>query len=93
MGNINFWQGAVLERLNEMVVFDECGPHLHSSGVAVCMQEVAIFPAVDAVEVVRCKDCCHYTRSPFGHPTIGWCHIMGSHKPQEWYCADGRKRK
>jgi len=40
--------------------------------------------AVDAVEVVRCKDCKHYMTI---HCTCDGCCIS-----DDWYCADGERR-
>lgn len=50
-------------------------------------------PAVDAVEVVRCRDCNAFGKSPFGHPFIGWCKIFGDHRKPDYYCASGRRKK
>lgn len=41
-------------------------------------------PAVDAVEVVRCKDCKHYKTIQC---SCG-CTVVSS----EWYCADGERK-
>lgn len=50
-------------------------------------------PTVDAVEVVRCKDCKHYHKSDAGHPDCEWCKrlICGTIKP-DFFCADGERR-
>jgi hypothetical protein len=48
-------------------------------------------PAVDAVEVVRCKDCRHwdkYTQLPTGSR---FCECLCQHHSSEFYCAYGRK--
>ena len=50
-------------------------------------------PTVDAVNVVRCRDCVSYTRSPFGHSFIGWCKLDTKHRNQNFYCADGERCK
>lgn len=47
----------------------------------------------DTIQVVRCKDCRHCGRSPYGHPTIGWCIIAGHHRRPDYYCADGEKKE
>lgn len=44
-------------------------------------------PRVDAVEVIRCKDCVYWGRSPFDHASIGWCIIAGHHRNPDYYCA------
>ena len=41
-------------------------------------------PTVDAVEVVRCRDCKHYMTV---HCTCDGCCIS-----DDWYCADGERR-
>lgn len=41
-------------------------------------------PAVDAVEVVRCRDCKHYM-------TI-FCTCDGCCISDDWFCADGERR-
>jgi hypothetical protein len=40
----------------------------------------------DMVEVVRCKDCCSYTKS-------GWCNLLMMNIHGEFYCAGGNRRK
>lgn len=48
-------------------------------------------PAVDAVPIVRCKDCKHW------HEDIGsttkWlmCHVIVTDR--NWFCADGERRE
>ena len=50
-------------------------------------------PTVDAVEVVRCKDCKHYHTGDKSHPDCDWCNrmICGTIKPG-FFCADGERR-
>lgn len=55
-----------------------------------CVEES---PTVDAVEVVRCKDCQAWSRSPYGHPTIGWCIVHGRHRAPDYFCASAKKRE
>lgn len=50
-------------------------------------------PTLDVAKVVRCKNCKAYGKSPFGHPTIGWCIIAGNHKDPNYYCASGKERE
>jgi len=52
------------------------------------MNAVANMPSVDAVEVVRCKDCKHLQRDTiFGVSYCGGKRVTG-----DWYCADGERR-
>ena len=49
---------------------------------------------VDAVEVVRCKDCRWWERDyqPRYYPDERPCNIAGMGTSPDWYCADGEKR-
>lgn len=42
-------------------------------------------PTVDAVEVVRCKDCKWYSDD--------YCCQFGDDYGDDWYCADGERRE
>ena len=55
-------------------------------------------PTVDAVPVVRCKDCKYAYMTDDGY--CNWCDIMADllgleyddiHLPGDWFCADGKK--
>lgn len=51
-------------------------------------------PAVDAVEVVRCKDCKFYHTEVYGTLHDDWCavyehHVFGG----DWFCADGVRKE
>ena len=50
-------------------------------------------PTIDAVQVVRCKDCVHYHKADRGHPDTDWCKrlICGTIKP-DFFCADGERK-
>ena len=73
----------------QMVIDEENNPN--SLGCRV-MREIIkgleLTPTVDAVEVVRCKDC----KFPIKDDMYGgyWCN--GSRVPSNWYCADGERR-
>lgn len=55
-------------------------------------EAVRTAPTVDAVEVVRCKDCKAFGESPWGHFPKGWCKIHGRHRDPEYYCASGVRK-
>ena len=47
-------------------------------------------PTVDAVQVVRCKDCKHHEDEEMG---MVYCtHIVGSWVAEDFFCADGERR-
>jgi hypothetical protein len=65
---------------------------------------VAYAPRVDAVPIVRCKNCKYYDEQTFMGHSMGWAscsgrfadvddHGMRFRIPSEdWFCADGVKR-
>ena len=49
-------------------------------------------PTIDAVKVVRCKDCRHY--SVEGETTrFGWCGYWNKPTDEMRYCSDGERRE
>ena len=53
-----------------------------------CTDELGKLPAIDAVEVVRCKDCCRAKEDKLYGGL--WC---GGHiRHEQWFCADGKRR-
>lgn len=50
-------------------------------------------PAVDAVEVVRCKDCVHYDYTLYDWVGPRYCECLGCYRQDDFYCAYGRKRE
>lgn len=70
----------LIERLKRSFYLDE---RVNIETVTECfLDEKGCAPTVDAVEVVRCKDCEHksycYGRTPWG---------------DNWFCADGERKK
>ena len=55
------------------------------NGLSLAHALVLIAPTVDAVEVVRCKDCKHYKSITC---SCG-CHCVSDN----WYCADGERKE
>lgn len=55
-------------------------------------EDVMALPAVDAVPVVRCKDCRYYNTNYCGDG-FGWCERngIGHGTSDDWFCADGEK--
>ena len=62
---------------------------LHES---VICYAIANAPTVLVDNVIRCIECDHYTRSPFGHRKIGWCKLDGKHRGQNFFCAHADKK-
>lgn len=51
------------------------------------VERIKAIPAVDAVEVVRCRDCKHYNAG-FECLIEGY----GIERPADWFCADGERK-
>lgn len=57
-----------------------------------------VTPTIDAVPVVRCKDCKHRSKEMYdyyGNPNnkVYVCQINDIAKKPDWFCADGEKRE
>ena len=70
---------------------DFCSPDVfeskaYAAGWNSLIKIIKTAPAVDAVEVVRCKDCMARGRS-FHCPMM----YLGFYPPDDWYCPEGRK--
>ena len=76
-----------LIRRSELLEF----AHNHVDGTIDC-NDIARFPTIDAVQVIRCADCAYYGKSPFGHPRIGWCRIDCKHRKPDFYCANADRK-
>lgn len=48
-----------------------------------------ISPTIDAVQIVRCKDCKFWYKDECSH----LCKITGDLHPANWFCADGERRE
>ena len=47
-------------------------------------------PTIDAVEVVRCKDCKYREQEEIG---MVYCpNVIGGWTPNDWFCADGERK-
>lgn len=62
------------------------------------MAKIDVAPGVDAVEVVRCRDCRYFSGSkdkPGEVTVVGYCDHINHHilpMTPERYCADGRRK-
>ena len=56
----------------------------------ICSRAIRRIPAVDAVPVVRCRDCKYYNITCCS-PGFGWCERSGHNHgtTDDWFCADG----
>lgn len=56
----------------------------------VYMDDIDEMPTIDAVEVVRCKDCQYYYEQPRGFSPI--CELTRSRAEKEAFCSWGKKK-
>lgn len=62
--------------------------HNHVGGTVDC-NDIARFPAVDAIEVVRCKDCIKHYDSKFGFVVCKW---FNKTVRADGYCSYGERK-
>ena len=77
---VNKW-----ERLLKIMIPDEDGKH--SVSLEKVIEKLKEAPTVDAVEVVRCKDCC-YKRPYMG---LCVCKITNTTKKPDGFCDKGHR--
>ena len=60
---------------------------------ALCWAAGKTIPAVDAAQIVRCKDCVYYNTTGCG-VGFGWCEgtIVNTGVSDDFYCASGERR-
>ena len=79
---------------------EECEGHTidYAAGWKACIEWIKTLPTVDAVPVVRCKDCKHYLTEDVECPcNIGLADATPDAQytwtPEpDWFCADGERR-
>ena len=62
----------------------------HKTAVWDSWLEINSAPTIDAVPVVRCKDCKHYNTIGCSKG-FGWCESMDRGVSDDFYCANGTK--
>ena len=67
---------------------DSTGGH----GWVVALEDIVNAPTVDAVEVVRCKDCKSYDPG-YIRPYCGWCSTWETAVRESGYCHHGERKE
>ena len=63
----------------------------YEKGFADCLEKVLALPSIDAVPVVRCKDCKHHEDEENG---MVYCkREIGGWVDEDWFCADGERKE
>lgn len=68
-----------------LLVRAECYDAVHA-----VIEKINNAPTVDAVEVVRCKDCKWWTKQ--SDSPQGRCELFHHYPTGGWYCANGRRK-
>ena len=89
-----------MELIDRNAVREFIKSYSHSTDVVYHMEKhLYEVPTIDAVPVVRCKDCKHWRRYGLdvsNRKEYGRCEWIDSttHTPYEdWFCADGERRE
>lgn len=73
--------------------FMDGGSSITKSFIMAMVGTRSITPTIDAVQVVRCRDCKHYRYYGLNSYTVSECTIDHEENPAEdWFCADGERR-
>lgn len=65
--------------------------YANNSTVGIDANDIARFPRVDAVPVVRCRECKH--RDPEDHKCdCGHAILWQLPREDDWFCADGERK-
>ena len=67
--------------------------HGRFDDVYISEKEVQDAPTVDAVQVVRCKECSHSEVCKMDEGDVRYCHIFEMQTEDDYYCADGERRE
>lgn len=79
----------VLNLAKDIVFTDDKGRPVYKH-ICVNLDHVRSIPAVDAVEVVRCRECVHL--EPFRQHD-GFCKIDGMLRDNDFFCKVGQRRE
>ena len=72
---------------------------------AVLLDDILNAQTVDAMPIVKCKDCKYYDEQTFMGHSMGWASCSGRFKnvndngmrfeipSEDWFCADGERRE
>ena len=83
---------ALVSALNNGRLKEQTGRAVpFNAGVAFALTMVEYAPTIDAVPVVRCKDCKWWTKQE--KSIQGRCALAGIYPTGSWYCGNGGKER
>jgi hypothetical protein len=66
--------------------FMDGGSSITKAFIMAMIKTRSVTPTIDAVPVIRCKDCKHILPK-------GFCHKHSRKVADDWFCADGERRE
>ena len=72
--------------------FMDGGSEITKAFILAMIKTRSITPTVDAIPVVRCKDCKHKEKDGISEG-YHYCNINGLQVTDGWFCADGEKKE
>ena len=82
---------ALVSALNNGRLKEQTGRAVpFNAGVAFALTMVEYAPTIDAVLVVRCKDCRWWTKQE--KSIQGRCALTGTYPTGGWYCGNGERK-
>ena len=82
---------ALVSALNNGRLKEQTGRAVpFNAGVAFALTMVEYAPTIDAVPVVRCKDCKWWTKQE--KSIQGRCALTGTYPTGGWYCGNGERK-
>lgn len=64
-----------------------------SEAQAIWKEDIDSQHTIDAVPVVRCRECKHYKPSKYNGGTALYCGVIDGFPKEHWFCADGQRRE
>ena len=76
---------------------EECEGHTidYAAGWKACIDWIKTLPTLDAVPVVRCRDCKHWCRDStpcIPDADVHFCAVADFDSTPDWYCAASERR-
>ena len=64
--------------------------HLENGDIAIPIIDIEHAPTIDAVSVVRCKECRYWEMR---NSPRGWCVVHQGYVSPQYFCADGERKE
>lgn len=88
-------RAALLDDIDVTFVVSGKSPYAEIRGANKIIDRIKAAPAVDAVEVVRCKECTRFSpcEEVEGVSWTGWCNYGEFHTDEDDYCSRGERKE